>query len=94
MIKMNILIILEDKIDGKYYLNYLFKFIHTSQFEIFLNAVRKLSKENIDKQLCNENPNNDIIAKHQWNLNYYEVMNNIIEDYKRKRLCDDHSSLI
>jgi hypothetical protein len=69
-------IIAEDKIDRRYYLNYLFKYIHgPSQFEAFLNAGRKLCQENIDKQLSNENPNHDIISKHQWNLNYYETIN-------------------
>jgi hypothetical protein len=78
-------IILADKIDRRYYLNYLFQFIHTpSQFGVFLNEARKLSQQNIDKQLCKDNPNNDIIAKHQWNLNYYEMTNNILKDYKIK----------
>jgi hypothetical protein len=73
-------LIFQDEIDNRYYLNYLYNFINgPSQFNIFYNAGRLLSENNIKEQINKQEINHEIIAKHNWNLKYLDKIKGIIE---------------
>jgi hypothetical protein len=79
-------IILKDDIDQRYYLNYLNPFIgagsvglgNTSfQFNSYYYNVKNNSLNIIENEL-----DHDIIAKHNWHLNYLESIKNKVDNYQ------------
>jgi hypothetical protein len=88
------LILQDEKYDKRYYLNYLWKFIHLpTQFNVFYNTGREFSESNIEKQMHSIETDYEIIAKHNWNLNYLERIKNIIENNKLNNLYDSCGTL-
>ena len=78
-------IILKDNIDHRYYLNYLNPFIgagvvvfgNTSfQFDKYYYDVKNKSLKIIKNEI-----NHDIIAKHNWHLNYLDNIKNMVYNY-------------
>ena len=79
-------IILKDNIDHRYYLNYLNPFIGAStvglgsslfQFDSYYCKVKSNSLNTIKNEL-----NHDIIAKHNWHLNYLESIKNMVDNHQ------------
>jgi len=78
-------IILKDNIDSRYYLNYLNPFIGAGVVVLGNTAFQ------FDKYYCNARNksldiirsgiNHDIIAKHNWHLNYLDNIKNMVDNY-------------
>ena len=84
--RMNGEIILKDNIDYRYYLNYMNPFIGVGsvglgnklfRFDSYYEQVKTNSLNTIKNEI-----NHDIIAKHNWHLNYLENIKNMIYDFQ------------
>jgi hypothetical protein len=77
------LIFSDENYDKRYYLNYLWGYIHSpAQFNMHYDIGRKFSEKNIKEQMHSMETDYEIIAKHNWHLNYLEKAKSIVEKNK------------
>jgi hypothetical protein len=85
--RMNGEIILKDNIDHRYYLNYMNPFIVFDALQLVNKPFRFDSYyEQVKAKSLNaikDEKNHDIIAKHNWHLNYLENIKNMINNFPK-----------